>query len=443
MPQIFVSYRRNDRPGFAARLSDHLESRFGDENVFRDREGIDSGEDFDRVLENALRESKVVVVLIGPNWLYEDGTGEKPSRLFDEGDWVRREIEIAIQLDKEIIPVLLDGVQIPRAAQVPESMERFCKKQIHKLDDERWSYDVGRLVSRLESILGMPAAVAGSSQQETKSELPPRKKSKLPFLVGGAVATVIVAGVLINRLEDDTQPAARRIDANVVRESTTVTQINAMEGQTDLNRIAGSPQNLSIEADESADAQSANPQTNVQYVSGVEASVAVERTTSSKPAMEAPRDLTGNWFDPEDEYIYQIEQTGKELQMVVFDIDMTIGGSGTGYWNGDTVYYEFYEDGEGLYTGKAQLSSDGGQLIARARDPYGDTATYVLEKMTDQQLVERIAQIQAEAASFNVQPSNLNQGGFQPVDDAGMKLLLEQLRLLQESNQNSIRNIRG
>jgi len=372
MPKIFVSYRRSDRPGFAARLSDHLESCFGDKNVFRDREGIDSGQDFDVVLERALRKSKVLIVLIGPNWLYEDGTGDKPSRLFDEGDWVRREIEIALEHDKEIIPVLLDGVDIPRPDQLPESMARFCKKQIHKLDDERWKYDVGRLVERLESILGIKA--------DNKSKQP-NNKSRLPLMLGGAVTAILVAGVLVNQLESSNpQPESDGGQDTVIaipQPDTVNPAINVVESAAAKELVATvtpAPNQVQPEASPAVE------------------SVPVIETTSEPEAVVKPsiavRDVSGFWYEPEDEYIYHIEKSGEAYMMVGYDYDMTVAGTGQGYWNNGKIVYKFHEDGEGTYTGEVQLSADGRQLIARVRDPYGDSDTFVLQKITDEQLSE-------------------------------------------------------
>ena len=380
MPKIFVSYRRSDRPGFAARLSDHLESCFGDKNVFRDREGIDSGQDFDVVLERALRKSKVLVVLIGPNWLYEDGLGDKSSRLFDDGDWVRREIEIALERDKEIIPVLLDGVDIPRSDQVPESMARFCKKQIHKLDDERWKYDVGRLVERLESILGIKA-----KKQFNK----PKKKSKLPLLLGGAVTAILVAGVLVNQLE----PAPRPV--NEPRVAITNPTSDNLRQKSSL--IIGSANVVEPVVEPT-----------------------VERSAS-------PRDISGFWYEPEDEYFYQIEQSGDAYQIVAYDYDMTVAGSGQGYWSDGKIVYELDEDGNGTYAGEAQLSADGTQLIARVRDPYGDSDTYVLKKVTEEQLGERITQQYQAGSMSGAQTANIFQYDSQSsLNEAYLLMLQEQ-----------------
>jgi hypothetical protein len=93
-PSIFISYRRDDSAGHAGRLADRLGQRVGPDHVFRDIEDIAAGEDFVACLERKLDECQVVLVLIGPRWLAV-GAGGRP-RLFDEQDWVRREIARAL-----------------------------------------------------------------------------------------------------------------------------------------------------------------------------------------------------------------------------------------------------------------------------------------------------------------------------------------------------------
>ena len=67
-PRIFISYRREDAAGDAGRLADHLHRRFGRDHVFLDIDTIDPGTDFVRMLQASLRETAVVLVVIGTRW---------------------------------------------------------------------------------------------------------------------------------------------------------------------------------------------------------------------------------------------------------------------------------------------------------------------------------------------------------------------------------------
>ena len=69
MAGLFISYRRNDQPGFAGRLADALEEAFGRDNVFRDVEDIHPGDDFVLTIQKQLGRVNVMLVMIGPAWL--------------------------------------------------------------------------------------------------------------------------------------------------------------------------------------------------------------------------------------------------------------------------------------------------------------------------------------------------------------------------------------
>ena len=69
MPEIFLSYRRVDAAGTAGRLFDRLSQHFGAEQVFRDIDSIEAGDNFEQSIRDALRTATAVLVVIGPRWL--------------------------------------------------------------------------------------------------------------------------------------------------------------------------------------------------------------------------------------------------------------------------------------------------------------------------------------------------------------------------------------
>ena len=67
MPGVFLSYRRPETD-YAVLLYAWLAERFGPPHVFWDREDIDPGKDFPRVVSERLRDSEALVALVGPAW---------------------------------------------------------------------------------------------------------------------------------------------------------------------------------------------------------------------------------------------------------------------------------------------------------------------------------------------------------------------------------------
>ena len=155
MPGLFVSYRRDDSQGFAGRLADDLEAAFGPERVFRDVE-IPIGSDFASVLRAAVADSDALIVVIGRHWVGHRGA-DRPPRLFDADDWVRAEIEAALECGTWIVPVLVGGAAMPSADALPPSMRRLASVQAAMLDDRRWDADVDVLVAQVRRRLRLPA----------------------------------------------------------------------------------------------------------------------------------------------------------------------------------------------------------------------------------------------------------------------------------------------
>ena len=83
-PRIFINYRRQDTEATAAHLYDSLARKFGAKRVFRDKVTIQPGQDFPTAIDDAIRRSCVLIVLIGRQWLtMSDGTGRR--RLCPDG----------------------------------------------------------------------------------------------------------------------------------------------------------------------------------------------------------------------------------------------------------------------------------------------------------------------------------------------------------------------
>ena len=143
MSKVFISYRRDDSAGFAGRLTDALERRFGADSVFRDVDDIAAGADFGVVIEDALQQVHAVLVVIGPRWL--DARDERGRRLDDPGDYVRREVELALASGKPLIPVLVGGAMMPAAEALPSTLRGMTNRNALTLGDAGWREDLARL----------------------------------------------------------------------------------------------------------------------------------------------------------------------------------------------------------------------------------------------------------------------------------------------------------
>ena len=115
-PVVFINYRRDDAEGEANHLADDLILSFGRQSVFFDQRTITAGKEWPLDLQNMAEECTVLLAVIGPHWHRQFDVNTGKNRLDQQGDWVRREIETALQFNKQIVPVLVRGIELPVAA---------------------------------------------------------------------------------------------------------------------------------------------------------------------------------------------------------------------------------------------------------------------------------------------------------------------------------------
>ena len=117
--RIFISYRRGETAYPAGWLYDRLADRYGGEQVFKDVDSIELGDDFVEVITHAVGSCDVLLALIGEDWLtITDADGRR--RLDGPHDFVRLEIEAALARDVRVIPILVDGARMPSRRRVAE-----------------------------------------------------------------------------------------------------------------------------------------------------------------------------------------------------------------------------------------------------------------------------------------------------------------------------------
>jgi len=156
MPRIFVSYRRGGVKARTFRLADELKRRFGEENIFVDIESIGPGVRFADAIKDAIRESSVVLIMIGSQWAKmtnDDGI----RRLEVESDHLRIEVETALKSGAAVIPVLVDGATMPARSSLPDSIAALSDLNAYEISDSHWAYDVEKLISHIDPRAGVQA----------------------------------------------------------------------------------------------------------------------------------------------------------------------------------------------------------------------------------------------------------------------------------------------
>ena len=173
---IFVSYRRQETSHLAGRLYDRLADRFGNSQVFIDVDTIEPGVDFAEEIFRAVAACKVLLAVIGPDWL--TATDERGRRRLDDpDDIVRLEIEAALARDVRVIPILVEGAVMPTRLDLPESVAGLARRNALLIRHESFRYDVDRLVTAMERVLAAPGTTAISSAPDSYGVRPAGKAS--------------------------------------------------------------------------------------------------------------------------------------------------------------------------------------------------------------------------------------------------------------------------
>lgn len=161
---IFIGYRRDDSPGDVGRLHERLVDAFGAEQVFRDIDNLLPGVEFAKRISTALDGCRVFLAVIGPRWL--DARGASGTRrLIEEHDFVRTEIETALERNIEVIPVLLGGAALPTREALPQSIRTLSDRHVLSIrHDPDFRGDMGKLIGCLKAHGFSPGSPASRSE---------------------------------------------------------------------------------------------------------------------------------------------------------------------------------------------------------------------------------------------------------------------------------------
>jgi hypothetical protein len=199
---VFISYRREDSGGYAGRIYDRLTTRLGRANVFFDVDTIPPGRDFAEVLSERVGKCDALLAVIGKHWVLS-ADAENRRRLDDPKDFVRIEIEAALNRDVPVIPVLVDGAAMPHPEDLPDSLKKLIRRQAVEISHARFDSDAERLTEALSQI-----------EEETR-----RREAEPPQATGGETTAPAARAEGTNRAPEPSQrpvPARERSGHSLV-----------------------------------------------------------------------------------------------------------------------------------------------------------------------------------------------------------------------------------
>jgi hypothetical protein len=171
LPKIIISYRRQDSQDIAMRIRDMLAPHYGQESVFTDIDSIPLGTDFLEHLNAELATCDAMIAVVGPRWL--DGGLGAGHGVHEETDFVRIEVEAALNRKIPVIPALVAGATMPKPAELPEVLRGFAFRNGTAIDSGvNFRNDINRLIRSLDETFATKKSTTGAPQ--TPREAPAR-----------------------------------------------------------------------------------------------------------------------------------------------------------------------------------------------------------------------------------------------------------------------------
>jgi hypothetical protein len=188
-------------------LQFQLSERFPDAQVFMDLDSIEAGLDFADVIAEAVDSCAVLVALIGRQWAtLADEAGHR--RLDDPDDFVRFEVQAALERGVRVIPVLVDGASPLRLQHLPSELHKLARLNAFELSYGRYQYDAERLIDLIQRVL---AEAPGASAVHQSPSAPAGPGPTVPRAEGAdlrAARLLTEAEGIAHSLTDEGKKAA-------------------------------------------------------------------------------------------------------------------------------------------------------------------------------------------------------------------------------------------
>jgi len=158
---IFISYRRSVSEFIARAVFQDLRAHAFD--VFMDVENIDAGE-FDKIIMNQIAARPYLLVILAPGTL---------DRCSEPGDWLRREIEWAMDLKRTIIPLMTSNFSFEAAKpHLTGKLAELSRYQALSVPHDYFDAAMDRLRTRFLKPVSTPTlAIPDSEQAEVQRKI--------------------------------------------------------------------------------------------------------------------------------------------------------------------------------------------------------------------------------------------------------------------------------
>src|SRR5436853_7768670 len=128
------------------------------------------GVDFREHIKHMIEHSKVLVAMIGPDWIGRRRHGNR--RIDDPADFVRLEIAYALERNLPIIPILISNTRMPRAEELPKAIEGLAFRNALSLDAGiDFHHHAERLVTAINRLLTTSAEPKAAEPEKPSPQI--------------------------------------------------------------------------------------------------------------------------------------------------------------------------------------------------------------------------------------------------------------------------------
>ena len=175
VPKVFICYRREDSKWPAQLIYNDLTNHFGSGSVVFDVDTIPPGIDFREYLYKEVSKCDILLAIIGDQWL-----GILERRLGEPNDFVRIEIQAALERQIPVVPILVGKASVPNEKDLPPKLAGLAYMQaaeVHAGPDLQ--NHLKRLVSGLDRLLAQRKAEEEQRRLEEEAKRFTEQEHKL------------------------------------------------------------------------------------------------------------------------------------------------------------------------------------------------------------------------------------------------------------------------
>ena len=194
--RVFISYRTSDGADKATALARDLDARFGNEQVFLDKDDLAAGSRWRDEIARALHGRPILLVLVTPQYLGAvDAQGRR--RIDRPDDPARTELAAALAAGAHVVPLICDGVDaVPDASALPPPFDQLAERTWRRLRAYDWKDDMARLAADLGALGLVPRAgpAADSDAARPNAAAATRSSRRGLAITAGALALAAAGG---------------------------------------------------------------------------------------------------------------------------------------------------------------------------------------------------------------------------------------------------------